>query len=213
MFGVQVYAADNSAVELTLMQRLEDRAFPSVFQAWSRADNLPNEPKNVTTARHDLTWNAPQFFGLQWNHNPTGLADGFTAVSIERGRTFRQTLLKLNPHIVLLAEIRYRDAHKSYLPEDYKWWLRDKQGRIMPGWAEGGLLCLDFHNPEFQQQVAKQCKAVVETGVVDGVMLDWWSDDTDRLALIQQVRRAIGDRGLIIANANERPTMNSQVGL
>jgi hypothetical protein len=177
-----------------------------VFQAWSRADNLPNEPRNVTTARHDLTWNSPQFFGLQWNHSPTGLGDGFTAASIEKGRTFRQTLLKLNPHMVLAAESRYRDAHKSYLPEGHKWWLRDKKSQIVPGWAEGGFLCLDFHNPEFRQQVAKQCKAVVETGVVDGVMLDWWSDDADRLALVQEVRRAIGDRGLIIANANERKT-------
>jgi len=37
-----------------------------------------------------------------------------------------------------------------------------------------------------------------------GVMLDWWSDDASRLALIQEVRAAVGDRAMILANANDR---------
>jgi hypothetical protein len=54
--------------------------------------------------------------------------------------------------------------------------------------------------------VAAQCRAVVQTGAVDGVMLDWWDDDDDRLALIRAVRAAIGEKALIIANANDRQT-------
>ena len=105
-----------------------------------------------------------------------------------RAKSFRQKLLTLNPNLVLIAEIRYRDAHKSYLPEGHKWWLRDEKGQIVPGWDEGGYFCLDFHNPEFRSQVARQAKAAVDSGAVDGVMLDWWSDDASRLALIQEVR-------------------------
>ena len=115
-------------------------------------------------------------------------------------------ILKLNPHMVLLAEIRYRDAHKSYLPALHPWWLRDANGRIVAGWKEGGFLCLDFHNPDFRRQVAKQCKAAVESGVVDGVMLDWWRDDPSRLRSVREVRRAVGERALIAANANTRKT-------
>ncbi len=123
-----------------------------------------------------------------------------------RAKSFRQKLLTLNPNLVLIAEIRYRDAHKSYLPEGHKWWLRNEEGQVVPGWDEGGYFCLDFHNPEFRNQVARQAKAAVDSGAVDGVMLDWWSDDASRLALIQEMRQAIGDKALILANANDRRT-------
>ena len=157
-------------------------------------------------ARHDLIWSGPTFFRLAWNDKYAGLADGFTAGSIAKGVAFRQKLLDLNPNTVLIAEIRYRDAYEGYLPEGHKWWLRDKSGQIVPGWDEGNFLCLDFHNPEFRQHVAKQSRAAVESGVVDGVMLDWWSDDASRLALVQEVRRAVGEEAIIIANANDRTT-------
>ncbi len=193
-FGTPIHAGTDEPGELLLKQRIDGRTFPSVFQAWSPADNLPNEDKNQTLARHDLIWNGPGFFGLRWNNAHAGLADGFTAQSVEHGLAFRKMILKLNPNMVLIAEVRYRDANKSYLPDSHPWWLRGANGQPVAGWQEGGFPCLDFHNPEFRQQVAKQCKAVVASGVVDGVMLDWWSDDPSRLALIQEVRRVVGDR-------------------
>jgi len=199
--SIAVLAAERAATE-----RIQSRAFPCVFQAWSPADNLPGEPKQTTIARHDLIWHAPRFFGLQWNNSFHGLGDGFTPGSIQQAREFRRTLLDLNPNIVLIAEIRYRDAHQQYLPESHEWWLRDEQGRIVPGWKEGSFLCLDFHNPDFRAQVAKQAAAAVATGVVDGVMLDWWSDDDSRLALIRDVRAAVGEDTIIVANANDRKT-------
>ena len=192
--------------ERPLAERVEGRTFPSVFQAWNPAQNVQDDSPWHTVARHDLLFHAPHFFGLQWNRHPIGLADGFTPESIQRGRLVRQGLLALNPNLVLLAEIRYRDAHKSYLPEGQEWWLRDNKGKIVPGWDEGKFLCLDFGNPEFRRHVAKQSKAAVDSGVVDGVMLDWWSDDADRLALIKEVRAAIGDKAIILANANDRKT-------
>lgn len=192
--------------ERTLPERITGREYPSVFQAWSPAQNIDDASPLHTVARHDLVFNGPEFFGLQWNRKPTGMANGFTAESIERAKSFRQKLLALNPNVVMIVEIRYRDAHKSYLPDGHAWWLRDAQGQIVPGWEEGGYYCLDFHNPEFRSQVAQQAKAAVDSGAVDGVMLDWWSDDASRLALIQAVREAIGERALILANANDRET-------
>jgi hypothetical protein len=153
-----------------------------------------------------LVWHDPQFFRLKWDNLHIGLADGFDKDSIETAKVFRQKLLALNPNFILIAEIRYRDAHKSYLPEGHSWWLRDSQGRIVPGWDEGQFLCLDFHNPGFRRQVTKQAKAAMASGAVDGVMLDWWSDDASRLALVKEVREAIGDSALIICNANDRTT-------
>jgi len=208
VFGVSSVSAQTptTPLEQPRIERIQGRTFPSVFQAWNPAQNVQDDSPLHTVARHDLVFHVPEFFGLRWNQKPTGLADGFTAASTGKAKSFRQKLLALNPNLVLIAEIRYRDAHKTYLPEGHEWWLRDEKGQIVPGWDEGGYFCLDFHNPEFRSQVARQAKAAVESGAVDGVMLDWWSDDASRLALVQEVREAIGEKAIILANANDRQT-------
>lgn len=197
---------DTTPMERPLPERIQGRTFPSVFQAWSPAQNVQDDSPLHTIARHDLVFSGPSFFGLRWSRRPSGLADGFTAESVARAKSFRQKLLSLNPNLLLIVEIRYRDANKSYLPDGHKWWLRNKDGRIVTGWEEGKFLRMDFHNPEFRRQVARQAKAAVDSGAVDGVMLDWWSDDASRLALIQEIRKAIGEDALILANANDRQT-------
>lgn len=188
-----------------LADRVAGRDFPSVFQAWNPADNLPGEHRLTTIARHDLVFHAPGFFGLRWAGSSEGLATEFTPASLEVGRRTRADLLRRNPNIVLLAEIRYRDAHASYLPPDHPWWMR-KDGKIAPGWEEGGYFLLDFTNPAFRAHVARKAKAVVESGVCDGIMLDWWNDDDAHLALVRAIRAAIGDDALVLANANDRKT-------
>lgn len=189
-----------------LIRRIAGRSFPSVFQAWSPADNLPGEDSLSAMARHDLVFHSPEAFALRWDRQPHGLASGFTAESVRQGLETRRKLLAKNPNMVLLAEIRYRDASRNYLPENHEWWKRDKAGRPVPGWSEGRFLQLDFANPAFRAHVAAQAAAAVRCGVVDGVMLDWWRDDDDRLALIQAVRKAVGDEAMILCNANDEKT-------
>lgn len=191
--------------EKAIADRVARRDFPSVFQAWNRADNLTDEDRPTTLARHDLVFHAPDFFGLRWTGSFGGLASEFTPASLEAGRRTRADLLERNPNIVLLAEIRYRDAHRSYLPQDHPWWMR-KDGRLAPGWEEGGYFLLDFSDPGFRAQVSRQAKAVVDSGVCDGIMLDWWTDDDAHVALLREIRDAIGDDALILANANDRKT-------
>jgi hypothetical protein len=194
------------AQNLSVAERIAGRSFPSVFQAWSRADNLPGEDRLTTMARHDLVFSGPEAFGLRWNNAHVGIADGFLAESVEAGKRLRAALLAKNPHIVLLAEIRYRDAHRRYLPTEHPWWKRSADGKIEAGWEEGGYFKMDFANLEFQQRVAAQARAAVQSGVLDGVMLDWWSDDEARVELVKRVREAVGEQALIIANANDRQT-------
>ena len=190
---------------VSIRRRIQGRAFPSVFQAWSGADNLKAEPALKTMARHDLVFHGPGAFGLRWDRSLAGLATGIRPDSVPRGLAVRRQLLELNPNIVLLAEIRYRDAPRGFLPADHPWWRRE-DGNPVPGWAEGRFIQLDFGNPDYRRHVARRAGAVVGTGVVDGVMLDWWRDDADRLALVQEVRRAVGADALILANANDRKT-------
>jgi len=190
----------------SIVERVAARTFPSVFQAWSPADNLPDEDPLAVTARHDLVWHGVGWYGLEWDRKPSGLGERLVANSIERANKRRLAILKFNPNIILIAEIRYRDAHARFLPRDHKWWARDDNGRILKGWAEGGFLRLDFANPQFRAHIARRAKAVIASGAVDGIMLDWWRDDDYRLALGKAVRAAIGEKYLIIANANDRIT-------
>jgi hypothetical protein len=73
---------------------------------------------------------------------------------------------------MLIMEIRYRDAHRSFLSEGHKWWRRDGQGNLVMGWREGGYIQLDFSNPEYRDHVAQRAEAAIQSGVVDGIMLD-----------------------------------------
>jgi hypothetical protein len=189
--------------DFPLEERIKGREFPSVFQAWSPAE-IPGEDRLVSMARHDLVFHGPEGFGLRWAGLHTGLATSFEAGSVEAGRGLRRRILDRNPRLVLIAEIRYRDAPRRWLPEGHRWWKRGVDGKPSPGWEEGGYLLLALDDPEFRAHVAEQCRAAVETGVVDGVMLDWWTDDADRLALAKVVRAAVGDKALILVNSNDR---------
>lgn len=192
--------------ERSISERIAARDFPSVFQAWSPADNLRGENELVTAARHDFIWHGTSWYGLAWDKSPSGLGEALRPESIEKGLAKRKELLALNPNLILIAEIRYRDASKRFLPENHKWWRRNEDGTLTKGWSEGGFLQLDFDNPEYRRHVAKRAAAVVESGVVDGVLLDWWRDDDSRLELAKLVREAIGDKHLIIANPNDNTT-------
>lgn len=187
--------------------RISDRDFPSIFQAWGNADNLPGEDAVVTMARHDLIFTGISATGLQWNNASQGLADGFTPSSIEKAQKYKQALIEKNPNVLLLVEIRYRDAHKSFLPADHHWWMRDDNGEIVKGWEEGNFLKMNFLDSTYRQHVANRAKAAIETGVVDGIMLDWWNEGKNtaaRVALVETIRATIGPDALIIVNSNDR---------
>jgi len=198
------HACRLSAGELPVAQRIEPRSFPSVFQAWNGATPLAEHNANTMLTKHGLAFLHPGTVGLVSSNAFEGMALTFTATSLDFARRKRTALLALNSNLVLLAEVRYRDAPKGFLPEDSPWWKRDDRGQFIVGWAEGGYRLLDVESTNWHAQVAKRARALVQSGVFDGVMLDWWIDDDARLALIQQVRGAIGPEALILVNANDR---------
>jgi hypothetical protein len=190
----------------SVAEKLAERDYPSVFQAWNKADNLPNETEAQTIARHDLYFTSADGFGLRWNNQYEGLAIGFTPESIEKAKLYIGQLQKLNPNLIAIAEIRYRDSHSSYLPADSNWWMRDEQGTLIYGWEEGGYIRTEFRDSNYQNQIALQAAAAINSGVVDGVMLDWWDESEyqeERLNLLRKIRKQIGDTGLILLNSNQ----------
>jgi Hypothetical glycosyl hydrolase family 15 len=202
---VQAFAPSHAS-PTTVAERVAERRFPSVFQAWNPADNLGAEPAIDAAARHDLLWNLPEYFGLRWNSPYRLLGDGFVDGTPENALKMRAGLLERNPSMVLLAELRYHDSPDSDLPASSSWWQRDSAGQRVLGWAEGDHYLLDWHNSALRAQIAHQAQALVRSGVVDGIFLDWWGaqadDDPDRLSLLQEVRDAIGPDALILINSN-----------
>lgn len=210
-----IYRACFAGDELPVAQRIESRTFPSVFMAWSPAEHVSNEDKITTLARHDLIFNGPWFFKLRWTGaTHEGLCESFTTQSVAAARAFRAELLKRNPNLILLAEIRHHDAQRDFLPEDSPWWQRDGGGRKKQGWDEGGYLMLNFFDAEFRRHVARQAAACVKSGAVDGIMLDWWherpQDEADaKIGMLKEIREAIGPDALIIVNNNHEMSPRS----
>ena len=199
----------------TIAQKLANRDFPSIFMAWYNIDmpEFPvatNDQRIEAAAKHDLIWEEPLsqlgegvdlVLGLVWDHQYHGLASSFEKKSLEMARQNKAKLLAKNPEMLTLFEVRWRDAPKSFLPESSPWWLRDEKGVIKKGWLGGWepFYLLDANNPNWQDNVARQCKIAIESGIYDGVMFDW----SGNLEIIKKTRAAIGEDALIIVNIHD----------
>lgn len=200
----------------SITDRVNDRDYPSAFMAWYNID-MPNkypvsteEERIKACAKHDLMWEEPLsqlgekvdlVLGLVWDHKNHGLATSFTKESLERAQRNKKKLLELNPNMVCLFEVRWRDAPSSFLPTNSAWWMRNNKGEIVKGWPGGWepFLMLNYKNEEFLDNVARQAKIAVECGVYDGIMLDWSGD----LEVVKHIREAIGKDKLLIVNVHD----------
>lgn len=200
----------------SVTQRVQDRDFPSVFQAWYGIDMPEVYPTKTLAQRldvaskHDILWEEPLsqlgekvdlVMGLVWDHENHGLASSFTKESLVLAKENKRKLLEKNPNMVLLFEVRWRDAPSTFLPEDSPWWKRNDKGEIIKGWLGGWVpfYMLNYDNEEFQDNVARQAKIALESGVYDGIMLDWSGHEQ----ITRKIRKAIGNEGLIIVNLHD----------
>lgn len=199
--------------DASIAERVESRDFPSVFQAWNPIDMPDEYPLDTLAgrlaagAKHDLVWeepvsqisfNTPLVLGVVWDGPHGGESLAFTGETLAQALENRNKLLEINPNMIFLMEIRWRDAPGSHLPEDSDWWLRNEDGSRVAGWTGGPepYYKLNYENPAFQDQVAKQARVAVDSGVYDGVMLDW----SGHLDVVRKVRGALGEEPIIIVN-------------
>ncbi|MCY4568010.1 MAG: putative glycoside hydrolase [Candidatus Poribacteria bacterium] len=235
------------------------RDYPSIFQAWNGIENQSDEDELHRLARHDLAFAHPYaLLRIAWNISEeqpySGLAIGLNPNQLDTARERKQQLLSLNPHHLLLVEIRCRDAkylsrenetqvenwwEVGYFPPDSPYWLKDGNGKPVLGWGEDtngdGKIdandtvlsyLIDFTNPEVQNLMVNQAIALNDSGLFDGIMLDWWNEDgatssigvddwsdtiltretelKARLSILRKIRERIGDDFLILVNANMR---------
>ncbi len=196
--------------------RITTKNFPSIFQAWNPLDQPDQYPLKTNAdrlkaaAKHDVIWEEPisqlgfktdLVLGAVWDHKYPGLAEEFTKPTLQLALANRKALLEMNPSMVFLFEVRWRDAPGSFLPEDSPFWKRDASGKRVLGWDNGPepYYLLNPENAAFQANIARQCKAAIASGVYDGIMLDWSGHEE----IIRQTRASIGEQGLIIVNIHD----------
>ena len=211
VWDVPAAAADS------VTDRFAGRGFPSVFQAWNPIDMTNRFPlatlddRLKAAAKHDLIWEEPVSqlgYGVQlvlgavWDHPHGGLATDFTAESKRQALANRKRMLEMNPNMVFLLEVRWRDAPGSFLPEDSPFWRRNADGTRKKGWDGGPepYYLMDPDNPDFAANIARQCKIAIDSGIYDGVMFDW----DGYLPIVKKTREVLGDDALIICNIHDR---------
>ena len=206
---------------LPIEGRIENRNFPSIFQAWGgEIINRPTLSREDRLVHHDLYWRGPGLFGLHWQETSQGYQ---LMGNIGQAKQRRDALLAKNPNMLFLSEIRLRDAGYTQYPEDWPYWLRDEEGNLV-GNAEltDSVFLIDFTQPGAQDIVVQQAIAVVKCGLFDGIFIDWWNEGRLTLAspdwsvhystpaeeleikisLLKRIRAQVPDDFLILSNNN-----------
>jgi hypothetical protein len=149
-------------------------------------------------ARHDLIMMGVGSFGLKYDREPTGLADGFTVDSMEKAKQRIAEIRKLNPDAPILAELYFYEYRETRLPDDHPWWLRE-DGQRQQFWP--GTYRMDWTNADYRRHVAKLTAALKQAGL-DGVFYDNLREEPEPwVAFLKEVRQTVGDDFLILANS------------
>ena len=186
------------------------RSYPAIFQAWNGIENRPDTDELHRLAEHDLAFAHPYaLLKIAWNISEeqpyAGLATALNPNQLDTASERKQELSALNPNLLLLVELRYRDARYvsrqneadvesrwevGYFPPDSPYWLKGRNGKPVIGWGEDtngdgkidesdkilGYL-IDFTNPDMQNLMVNQAVALYKSGLFDGIILDWWNED------------------------------------
>ena len=191
-------------------ERIENRSFPSVFEAWDDVvglDHLTREQRHVL---HDLSFSAG--LTLKWD---TTLAEPTYGVALQRAgylggaRETRQRRLAQNPNMIFLPDVRiYHHDTPEAFPPDSDFWIRDAQGQIIRNYANEYLI--DFMKPEVQELLIKRIIALERCGLYDGVFLDGFSHNFIGFAGRGHFHHAT-DEEIIQVMVNILRTVRSQV--
>lgn len=203
---------------LPIERRIQNRSFPSVFAAFGKPTDtqvigLNHLSQTEQLALHDLTWRDP-YFGLAYTDTSQGWK---LAGFVERAQEIRDSLLHLNSNMLFLAEVRVLNAWIGYYPEDFPYWLRDKEGNIVKS-PSGLYLYTDFTQPGMQDIIVQQAAAVAKCGLFDGIFFDWFAEWGTVLGgyyplekelqakdkILRRIRTAVPDDFLIIINTNRK---------
>ena len=201
---------------LPIQARLQNRSFPSIFNAWGRISNRPALSYEEQLVYHDLSW-SPEL-GLRFQRT----AHGFQlSGSVVETRERHEALIEINPDKMFILEIRMRSAdpespfYKATYNDDFPW-IRDAAGNMVSeDGNEGSAFLIDFTDRAAQDIIVEQARAVKKCGVYDGIYIGGWHEDAKvlnghrtlgaeqqaRLAILKRIRDAVGNDFLIIVGS------------
>ncbi|RKU39376.1 hypothetical protein C6496_01175 [Candidatus Poribacteria bacterium] len=207
---------------LPIQERIQNRSYPSVVQAWEDILNRPSLSYEARLGHHNLFW-SPEFY-LRFQRTNKGIQ---LVGNLNEARRRRDVLLEMNPNMIFILQLPMRDAdpdspfYKTVYDDDFSW-IRDETGNRVEAWP--GHFLLDFTHPGQQDIIVQQTLAVAQCGLYDGIFLDWWDEDNlvlgtsqkvdgyrrnedeqrARDTILRRIRAGVGDDFLIIVNTNRR---------
>ena len=212
-------------------ERIQNRSYPSVVQAWEDILNRPSLSYEARLAHHDLFW-SPEFY-LRFQRTNNGIQ---LVGNLNEARRRRDVLLEMNPNMIFILQLPMRDADPDSLfykvvYDDSFSWIRDETGNRVEAWP--GSFLLDFTHQGQQDIIVQQALAIAKCGLYDGIFLDWWDEDNlvlgtgqkvegyrgneaeqrARDTILQRIRAGVGDDFLIIANTNRRKIPRTAWGI
>ena len=215
---------------LPLQPRLENRTFPSLVAAWGgpgwiRTLNRPELLDTENLATHDLWFSTPQF-GTYFRETSDNI-QMVTPYGPSHAIANRHEFLIINPNMIFLVDIDFRHARIAQYPEAWPYWLRDASGNLVV--AEEGDAFINFTLPGFQDRIVEQAVAISKCGLFDGIMIDWWNDDSPLLVtrnpsfeyvgyeaeieakinILERIRAETRPNFLIIGNTNRRKILRT----
>ncbi len=204
---------------LPIQTRLQNRSFPSIFNAWGDISNRPALSYEARLAHHDLSWSLE--FGLRFQRTAHGFQLSGSLVETQKRR---DTLMKMNRDKIFILEIRMRDAdpgspfYKATYNANFPW-VKDAAGNsVSAGGDADRSFLIDFTDSDAQDIIVQQALAIKKCGLYDGIYIDWWNEDMPvlngyktfeaeqqaRLAILGRIRAEVGDDFLIIVNSGRR---------
>ena len=203
-------------------ERIANRSFPSVVQAWDDVvglDHFSWEQRNVL---HDLHFTPTFDYSIGWDLTPTEPNEGIAtslAGSLSHALEVRQRRLNQNPNMIFLGGFSiHQHAVVDALPPDSDFWLRDASGQILRNSL--GEYLINFLKPEVQDLFIKRVIAYERCGLYDGIFFDGFNHNatgfvgrslhpvTDEdiiqatLNILRQARKHIREDFLILINTN-----------
>ena len=204
---------------LPIQERIQNRSFPSIFNAWGGILNRSALSFEARLAHHDLFW-SPEF-GLQFQR----IDHGFQIVgNFGEARKRWDALLEMNPNMVFILEIRMRDAdpnspfYRAAYNDNFPW-IRDAAGNMVLGSDVYTSFLIDFTHPDAQDIIVQQALAVKKCGFFDGIFFGGWDETAPvldgyrtlaaeqqaRVEILRRIRAEVGDDFLIVVNGG-KPT-------
>ena len=205
-----------------IQERVQNRSFPSVFRAWHGIINRPELSSEENYAYHDLSiviegeiFKMPGIYGVD---PPYGFS---IHGNLDRAKEIRAHIRSLNPNMLTIAAIPINFIGKDTYPDDWPYWLRDRNGnRVYEPFSGSGLI--DFTLTGAQDWVVERAKAVARCGLYDGIFFDNWRAEDEMLgdpqtgevyrpvqdeydakeSILTRIREYVDDNFLILVNSN-----------